>query len=94
MRPQEARGREGRTYTAERAGVNEGRRLFPGRGRGDPGGTLGRFGPSSATARPARRKAAGMSHDDPTVSALALFGFVALASFAAGWLAQGLLGAF
>ena len=35
-----------------------------------------------------------MSHDDPTVSALALFGFVALASFAAGWLAQGLLGAF
>lgn len=35
-----------------------------------------------------------MTHDDPFMPALAFFGVVALASFAAGWFSQGLLGAF
>jgi hypothetical protein len=33
-------------------------------------------------------------HDDPFMPALAFFGVVALASFAAGWFTQGLFGAF
>jgi hypothetical protein len=33
-------------------------------------------------------------HDDPFMPAVAFFSIVALASFAAGWLSQGLLGAF
>ena len=35
-----------------------------------------------------------MSHDDFFMPALAFFGLVALASFAAGWFSQGLFGAF
>jgi hypothetical protein len=33
-------------------------------------------------------------HDDQFMPALAFFGMVALASFAAGWFSQGLFGAF
>lgn len=35
-----------------------------------------------------------MAHDDFFVPALAFFGVVALASFAAGWISQGVFGAF
>jgi hypothetical protein len=35
-----------------------------------------------------------VSSDDPFMSALAIFSVIALASFAAGWFSQGLLGAF
>lgn len=35
-----------------------------------------------------------MSHDDPFLPAFALFSLAAAASFAAGWLAQGLFGVF
>jgi hypothetical protein len=35
-----------------------------------------------------------VGHDDFFLQALAFFGVVALASFAAGWVSQGLLGAF
>jgi hypothetical protein len=35
-----------------------------------------------------------VTQDDPFMPALAFFGVVALASFAAGWFSQALLGAF
>jgi hypothetical protein len=35
-----------------------------------------------------------VSHDDPFMPALAFFGMVAAASFAAGWFGQALLGVF
>jgi len=35
-----------------------------------------------------------VTHDDPFMPALVFFGIVALVSFAAGWLSQGMLGAF
>lgn len=35
-----------------------------------------------------------MSHDETFLPALAMFSMMALASFAAGWFSQGLLGAF
>jgi hypothetical protein len=37
---------------------------------------------------------AAMIHDDPFMPAVVFFSIVALASFAAGWFSQGLLGAF
>jgi len=35
-----------------------------------------------------------LSRDDPFLGAVAVFGMVAAASFAAGWFSQGLFGAF
>jgi hypothetical protein len=42
----------------------------------------------------AEMRSASVSQDDPFMPALAFFGMIAAASFAAGWFGQALLGAF